>query len=304
MELNLHHLRIFYTVAKEKTTYKAAKVLRISQPSVSAQLKQFEREIGITLFIKHGRGIVLTNFGEMLFKHSEELFQIEKNIVIELDKYKGKAILRITAHQLAVEQLINPMISKLKKNYNDSDITVSIKSTIESLNLLKENRIDVAIIGLNPNLQFEIDEKTYSKTNLLSDRFCFVVNNEFNVPTVITKAKLSTLPFVGRLPNSYSQSLLDIFIRESLPTDLKYDLRFENANSALEYTLSNNVVYFCSYSLIKEHFKEEKFKELNIIDNNTFSFNHEIFAVYKKSNQNSSLIKNLLAHSPSLKDND
>lgn len=298
MELNLHRLRFFYTVAKEKTTYKAAKVLRISQPSVSAQLKQFERDIGISLFIKHGRGMVITNFGEMLLKHSEELFQIEKNIVIELDKYKGKATLRITTHQLALEQFIHPIISKFKKNYNDLDITVSINSTIESLNLLQENQIDVAIISLNPNLPFEIDEKTYSKTHLLSDRFCFVVNNEFNVSTAITKAKLSTLPFVGRLPNSYSQSLLDIFIRGILPTDLKYDLRFENANSALEYTLSNNVVYFCSYSLIKEHLREGKFKELNIIDNSTFSFNHEISAVYKKNNQNSSLIKTLLAHSP------
>lgn len=297
MELNLHHLRIFYVLAKERTTYNAAKSLRISQPSVSSQIKQFEKTIGVSLFKKQGRNIVLTDFGLLLLNYTEELFTIEKDIIFEINKFKGKRILHITGHQLAIEQLINPMIKKFKRHQEDTDVTVSIKSTEESITLLQKDQIDLAIIGLNPNLIYDLDEKTYSKVQLLNDRFCFVVNSNFDIPTTLSKTELSNLSFVGRLQKSYSQSLLDSFVEKHRMNDLQFDLRFENASSALEYALSNNVVYFSSYSLVKEYINQSRLKELHIIDHDHFSLEHKIYAVYKKKNQSSALIKKFLAHS-------
>ncbi|GAB2549133.1 LysR family transcriptional regulator [Gracilibacillus alcaliphilus] len=297
MELNLHQLRIFYVLAKEKTTYNAAKQLRISQPSVSSQIKQFEKTIGVSLFKKQGRNIVLTDFGSLLLKYAEDLFNIEKDIIFEINKFRGKTILHITGHQLAIEQLINPMIKKFKRHQEDTDVTVAIKSTKESISLLQKDQIDLAIIGLNPNLIYDLDEKTYSKVQLLNDRFCFVVNSNFGIHTTITKTELSNLSFVGRLQNSYSQSLLDLFMEKHIMNNLQFDLRFENASSALEYALSNNVVYFSSYSLVKEYINQSMLKELHIIDNDSFSLNHEIYAVHKKKNLSSLLIKKFLAHS-------
>lgn len=52
--MNLHGLRIFYTVLQKGSITKAASALHISQPAVSSQLKSFELEIGMPLFEKKG----------------------------------------------------------------------------------------------------------------------------------------------------------------------------------------------------------------------------------------------------------
>lgn len=290
LEINLHHLRIFYTLAKEKTTYNAAKVLRISQPSVSSQIKKFEETISISLFQKKGRNIVLTDFGVLLFNYAESLFSVERDIIFEINEYKEAPTLQIAGHQLAIEKILNPMIKKFKTIQGNADVNISIKSTNESMELLKNDKIDLAIIGLNPNLHFELDEVEYSKVHLLNDRFCFVVNSNFYTPIDISKNELSNLTFVGRLENSYSQSLLDILLRNNL----QIELRFENASSALEYTLSNDVVYFCSYALVHKYIEQSLLKEIQIFDNHDFSLSHEIYAIYKKSKKTSKLIQQFL----------
>ena len=61
MELRL--LRYFLTVAKEQSFTKAAEQLHITQPTLSRQMAAFEEDLGITLFIRNGKKISLTNEG-------------------------------------------------------------------------------------------------------------------------------------------------------------------------------------------------------------------------------------------------
>lgn len=76
--MNLHGLRLFYEVAKQKSVTQAAKELSISQPSVTAQIKKFQQEEHVVLFIPDGRGIQLTPIGQELYLEAEKLFAIEK----------------------------------------------------------------------------------------------------------------------------------------------------------------------------------------------------------------------------------
>jgi DNA-binding transcriptional LysR family regulator len=55
MEINLHQLEIFLSVARERSFSKAASKLRISQPSVSIQIKKLEDSLEVTLFERLGR---------------------------------------------------------------------------------------------------------------------------------------------------------------------------------------------------------------------------------------------------------
>ena len=61
--LNYHHLRYFWTVAKEGSLKKAAEKLHVSQPSISEQIKELEEALGETLFRRSGRSNVLTDAG-------------------------------------------------------------------------------------------------------------------------------------------------------------------------------------------------------------------------------------------------
>jgi DNA-binding transcriptional LysR family regulator len=64
MSIGLHHLRYFVAVAEEGHVTRAAGRLRIAQPSLSAQIRYLERQVGAPLFSRHARGVALTAAGE------------------------------------------------------------------------------------------------------------------------------------------------------------------------------------------------------------------------------------------------
>lgn len=63
--MNLDHLRYFVTLSKELHYTRAAEILCITQPSLSHAMAQLERELGVSLFRREGRGIVLTQAGQI-----------------------------------------------------------------------------------------------------------------------------------------------------------------------------------------------------------------------------------------------
>lgn len=85
MELRL--LRYFLTVAKEQSFTKAAEQLHITQPTLSRQMAAFEENLGITLFIRNGKKISLTDEGILLKRRALEILNLEERTLEEL---KGK----------------------------------------------------------------------------------------------------------------------------------------------------------------------------------------------------------------------
>ena len=85
MELRL--LRYFLTVAKEQSFTKAAEQLHITQPTLSRQMAAFEEELGVTLFIRSGKKISLTEEGILLKRRALEILNLEEKTLEEL---KGK----------------------------------------------------------------------------------------------------------------------------------------------------------------------------------------------------------------------
>lgn len=85
--MNLNHLAIFRAVAAERSISRGADRLMISQPAVSKQLAQFERQLKVKLLDRFPRGTLLTGAGEVLAGYAERLFAIEaeaENALMEL----------------------------------------------------------------------------------------------------------------------------------------------------------------------------------------------------------------------------
>src|SRR4051812_17124850 len=79
--LNYHHLLYFWTVAKEGSVTKASKHLRLAQPTISAQLKALEDTLGEKLLVREGRGVKLTEMGQVVFQYAEEIFNLGRELV-------------------------------------------------------------------------------------------------------------------------------------------------------------------------------------------------------------------------------
>lgn len=79
--LNYHHLRYFWTVAKEGSLRRASEQLRVSQPSMCTQIKLLEASLGESLFRPSGRSLELTEFGQLIYGYAEEIFTLGREIL-------------------------------------------------------------------------------------------------------------------------------------------------------------------------------------------------------------------------------
>ncbi|MBC7466426.1 MAG: LysR family transcriptional regulator [Bdellovibrio sp.] len=82
--MNYNHLYYFYTAARLGGVSKASKALRISQPSLSVQIKNFENQIGKKLFQKVGRTVQLTLDGERAYRYCQKIFEAVNDFEVHL----------------------------------------------------------------------------------------------------------------------------------------------------------------------------------------------------------------------------
>jgi LysR family transcriptional activator of nhaA len=87
--LNYHHLLYFWLVAREGGLVPAARVLRLSHPTLSAQVHALEEHLGEKLFTKVGRKLALTDTGRIVYRYADEIFTLGREMTETL---KGRGV--------------------------------------------------------------------------------------------------------------------------------------------------------------------------------------------------------------------
>ncbi|HJL19953.1 MAG TPA: transcriptional activator NhaR [Sandaracinaceae bacterium LLY-WYZ-13_1] len=105
--LNYHHLLYFWMVAKEGTVTAAAKQLRLSQPTVSEQVKSLEDSLGEALFHRVGRRLELTDVGQVVYRYADEIFGLGREM---MDTLKGRPTGRPAKLHVGVSDLVPKLI--------------------------------------------------------------------------------------------------------------------------------------------------------------------------------------------------
>jgi LysR family transcriptional activator of nhaA len=106
--LNYHHLFYFWTVAREGSIAKASEQLRLAQPTISGQLRALEESLGQKLFARQGRGLVLTDFGRMVYQHADEIFTLGRELTAAI---KGQPTGRPLRFVVGVADVMPKMVA-------------------------------------------------------------------------------------------------------------------------------------------------------------------------------------------------
>ena len=120
--LNYHHLLYFWTVARVGSVGGASEELRLTQATVSAQLKALEEALGENLFRRAGRGLALTDTGKLVFRYADEIFSLGQEMMGALQGRPEGKLARLTVGvadvmpKLVAYQLIEPAL-RLQDTY-------------------------------------------------------------------------------------------------------------------------------------------------------------------------------------------
>jgi LysR family transcriptional activator of nhaA len=108
--LNYHHLQYFWLVAREGGLAEAGKLLRLSPPTLSGQIRALEESIGHQLFRKQGRRLVLTDVGQVAYRYADEIFSLGR----ELGDVLERRVLPVaTTFHVGLSEMIPKMVVRL-----------------------------------------------------------------------------------------------------------------------------------------------------------------------------------------------
>ena len=106
--LNYHHLYYFWLVAREGSIARAAKQLHLAHPTISKQLHQLESSFDDKLFDRVGRNLVLTEFGQTVYRYAEEIFSVGRELQ---DVVQGRPVGRPLKFEVGIPEVIPKLIA-------------------------------------------------------------------------------------------------------------------------------------------------------------------------------------------------
>jgi len=119
--LNYHHLLYFWTVAKEGGITRAAEKLHLSQPTLSTQIQKLEKSMGVKLFDRKSRTMVLTDTGQTVFRYADEIFNLGRELTDVIRGRSGDKSLRLLVGipdvmpKMIVYRLLKPAMTMTTK---------------------------------------------------------------------------------------------------------------------------------------------------------------------------------------------
>ncbi len=139
---NFHHLYYFFIIAREGSVSKAAKELRLGQPALSTQLKQFENYLNVKLFEREGKRLVLTEEGKHALYYAKEIFDLGQEFIDGFGDRSKVGRLRI---QIGV-------LSGIPKAFVDALLKLILRLEPNVYIILQEEKIEKLVENLKTHL--------------------------------------------------------------------------------------------------------------------------------------------------------
>jgi DNA-binding transcriptional LysR family regulator len=146
--LNLVQLRVLDAVARHGSVTDAAKALHYTQPAVSHHLARLEAQTGAQLLQRIGRGIRLTQAGQVLASRAAEIIGRVDAADAELAAHVGLSAgrVRLASFSSAIGSLVLPAVAIVSRDHPGLDVSVSDMHPPEALKLLRAGQIDIALV--------------------------------------------------------------------------------------------------------------------------------------------------------------
>ncbi|MEM6334344.1 MAG: LysR family transcriptional regulator [Planctomycetota bacterium] len=144
----MQHLKAFVSVAEHGSITRAAEVLFSSQPAVSAQVKALEDDLGVVLFRRTGRGMVLTAEGQALLPRARRTLSDASGMVREAQRLRGEAtgVLRVGVNHCGYDLRVAAISQRLVERFEAMELELVDGNSGGLTRLVIEEKVDVAFV--------------------------------------------------------------------------------------------------------------------------------------------------------------
>lgn len=261
--MNLHALRLFHVIATTGSVTRAAELLNISQPAITAQVKKFEKELSLTLFKPQGRGIGLTQAGTELLPLAKRLFSVEQQIEQFCRDYRSgsRGHIRLAATYLPSHFLLPAWLAKYKQRYEDVEMSITTTNSSDALKQLLNMDVDLAIYGGLP----EESPDTIQTEELFRDELWFVVSPDHRYANQhISLDDMMREPFVMREEGSSTRERLFALCRTHSSPSPRITLQFNGLHEAITAVIAGYGANFVSSLVVREYVERGELSQVYV----------------------------------------
>ena len=222
--MTLRHLQIFTTVADTGSMSKAARILHISQPSISQSVSELERHYGVKLFERLSQKLYLTKEGELMLSFSRHILDSFTQMETAMNQAAKQKELRIGCSVSVGTCLINPILDEAEKELPHCRFHVTVTNSSEIEQAVLNNKVDLAIV------EGTIQNEALTAEPICEDELVIVCgkNHPLAKESSVTLEMLQGQDYVSRESGSVERNQFEKLFEEQR---LKLNRTFQSTNT-------------------------------------------------------------------------
>jgi LysR family transcriptional regulator, low CO2-responsive transcriptional regulator len=244
IQATLHQLKVFETVARNGSFTRAAEELLITQPTVSSQVKQLTKTVGLPLLEQIGKSLYLTDAGKELLITCQDIFERLDNFEIKIADLKGTKQGRLKLAVITTAKYFIPrLLGSFCQDYPGIDVALKVINHQEIQQRMLNNLDDLYIVS-NPRQDIDLKNRPFLNNPLVVvARKDHPLANKHNLDI----QELNNQPFIMREHGSGTrEAILQLFGEHNISVKVKLEL---GSNEAIKQAISGGL----GMSILSEH---------------------------------------------------
>ncbi len=267
LPFTLDQLRILKAIAAEGSFKRAADSLYVSQPAVSLQVQNLERQLDVPLFDRGGRRAQLTEAGHLLLEYGDRILALCQETcraIEDLHNLQGGTLI-IGASQTTGTYLMPKLIGVFRQTYPEVAVQLHVHSTRRTCWSVMNGQVDLAIIGgeVPLELQSTLEIAPYAEDELA---LVLPIFHPLAQKDTVQREDLYRLGFITLDAQSTIRKVIDqILVRGNIdPRLLKVEMELNSIEAIKNAVQSGLGAAFISVSAIEKELKLGALKRVNI----------------------------------------
>ena len=236
MHITLRQLEVFAEVLKSGSTTQASVMLALSQSAVSAALTDLEGQLGVQLFDRVGKRLVVNEHGRLLYPRALAL--LEQTTEIEQLFREDNGAIRVYASSTIGNYILPAMIARYRQDFPDLPLELSVGNSQDVINAVLDFRVDIGLIE-GPCHSTEIISEPWLEDELV----VFAAPSSPLTKGPVTLEQLAASPWILRERGSGTRELVDYLLLPHLP---RFQMAMELGNSeAIKHAVRHGLGISC-----------------------------------------------------------